>query len=177
MALPGTVWKSDAMSGEPCPELHRAPPDAAPTSAPSPLKAVLVDDSATFLDFLTEELARCPWDIRVAGRCRDGSEALQTIRRLAPDLVTLDLEMPGMPGLEVLRRLRSRAAGHGPLRDPRVLMVSLHDDPSYRAACAELGAGAFVAKEHLLTDLEPALERLLSRSPDALAPPGDSISG
>lgn len=123
-----------------------------------PVRTVLVDDSPAFLDFLATEVERAPGDLRVAGRYGDGASALAGIDELKPDLVILDLEMPGLHGTEVLRRLKASAEA------PRVLVVSLHDDPTYRTACAELGADGYVAKNELLTELAPALEGL-SRPP------------
>lgn len=70
----------------------------------SPLKVFIVDDSAFMRRMITAILEGDP-DIKVVGYAREGKEALDKIRRLKPDVVTLDVEMPGMGGLETLKEL------------------------------------------------------------------------
>lgn len=119
-----------------------------------PTRVLVVDDSASFLDFLEQEVRR--WagpDVTVA-RSADGEDALEQIARCPPDLILLDLEMPGIGGVDVLRRLRG-----GPGRFT-IVVVTTHAATQYRQQCIALGAHAFLEKRRLLDELDPTLDGL-----------------
>jgi two-component system nitrate/nitrite response regulator NarL len=111
----------------------------------------LADDNAQFLEavdrFLTTQ------SIEVVGKARTGREVLSRVEALAPDLVLLDLEIPDLDGLTVLRLLRSRPGS------PRIIVVTLHDQEEYRAAAAQAGADGFVGKRDLTTALVPLIHQ------------------
>jgi two-component system chemotaxis response regulator CheB len=69
------------------------------------IRAVIVDDSGAMRNLLTRVLRDEPW-IEVVGTASDGEDALRRIAELRPDVVTLDVEMPRLNGLEALRRIR-----------------------------------------------------------------------
>ena len=71
----------------------------------SPLRVLVVDDSRIFRAAIAQALASCP-DVKVVGSVYSGEQALDFCRRSPPDLITLDLHMPGLTGLETLRSLR-----------------------------------------------------------------------
>ncbi len=106
-----------------------------------PIRVLLVDDSAMFR-VSTWRLLEEVKDIEVVGTANNGRKALEAIDELKPDLVTLDLEMPEMDGLEVLRQLRRR---NSPVA---VIMLSAHTSDTSNAtkAALELGAFDFVLK-------------------------------
>jgi len=81
------------------------------------LQVLIVDDSALFRTMLQNVLRELP-DVAVCGSVSSGEQALEAVTRLAPDIVTLDVEMPGLSGIDVLRELRRRRA------TCRVVMVS-----------------------------------------------------
>lgn len=102
-------------------------------------RVLVVDDSAFTRKVLREVLAAAP-GIEVVGTARDGLEALEKIELLRPDVVTLDLVMPELDGLGVLRALPREAA-------PRVVVVSISDAESALAVEAfQLGAVELVRK-------------------------------
>jgi two-component system chemotaxis response regulator CheB len=88
----------------------------------SPIRVLVIDDSAFTRKVLRESLQEAP-DIEVVGIARDGLEALEKIAELKPDVVTLDLVMPGLDGLGVLQALQRAEA-------PRVVVVSISDADS-----------------------------------------------
>ena len=100
------------------------------------LRTLIVDDEPIARRVLQEELEHHP-DVEVVGEARHGEEALELIGRLRPDLVLLDLEMPGVGGFEVIRRL----AG-APL--PIVIIVTAFDQHAIRAF--EAGAVDYLLK-------------------------------
>lgn len=90
-------------------------------------------------------------DIEVVGQCADGVEALETIRRLRPDVALLDIRMPRLDGLEVARQvLDPPGATGGPTT--RVVIVTTFGDDDYVDRALDLGAAGF-----LLKDSGPAL--------------------
>jgi two-component system, chemotaxis family, protein-glutamate methylesterase/glutaminase len=88
----------------------------------APVRVLVVDDSAFARKVLREALSS-DGDIQVVGFARDGLEALEKIAELTPDVVTLDLMMPGLDGLGVLRALPQESR-------PRVVVVSISDADS-----------------------------------------------
>lgn len=117
-----------------------------------PLRILLVDDSPEFLAAASHFLSLEPW-LQVVGLARSGAEAIEQTGRLNPDVVLLDLRMPGMNGLEATRRLKALA------HPPRVVILTLHDEPEYRAALTAARADGFVYKGHLETELFPLLQQ------------------
>lgn len=102
-------------------------------SAIRPIRVLVVDDSAFARKVLREALSKAG-DIEVVGTARDGLDALEKIAELQPDVVTLDLVMPGLDGVGMLKALT------GP-RPPRVIVVSMADAHS-ELAIAAMQAGA-----------------------------------
>lgn len=122
-----------------------------------PVRTLMVDDHSVFLDELANLLDETH-ETDVVGRAESGEDALEQVARLHPDLVLMDLTMPGMGGLEATRRLKSDA------RAPRVIMLSLHEDPLYRQAALAVGANGFVPKSKLGTALLPMIHSLFQES-------------
>jgi len=86
------------------------------TSAPAVLNVLVVDDSAFMRRAIQKMIDKEP-DLRVAGTASSGEEALALLERLRPDVVTMDVEMPGIGGLEAVRAIVARGG-------PPVIMVS-----------------------------------------------------
>ncbi len=89
------------------------------------IRALIVDDEPLARRGVRQLLAAHP-DIAVVGECRNGREALRALATLAPDLVFLDIQMPGLDGLGVIRM-------HGVERMPAVVFVTAHDEFAVRA--------------------------------------------
>jgi two-component system chemotaxis response regulator CheB len=103
------------------------------------IRVLVVDDSAFVRKVVTQMLSRSPF-IDVVGTARDGGEALEMAARLNPDVVTLDLMMPGIDGLEFLRRQM-------PVRRLPVVVCSIsHESGAAALEAFELGAVEFVQK-------------------------------
>ena len=105
------------------------------------LRILIVDDSASYASLIKQVVEGVP-GVEVIGRSPNGRDALQRIRADAPDLVTLDLEMPGMSGIEVLRAMRKQSLGA-----PVVVLRSATGEARGSATeAAQLGALDFLAK-------------------------------
>jgi len=124
------------------------------------VKVLLVDDSAMFLDsaeqFLADENG-----IDVVGRAESVAEALELAARLSPDLVLLDVAMPGTSGFEVSRHLKS--APH----PPRVVIVTLYDTAQYRAVAARTADG-FIPKDEFGAAIVPLIHALFPTVNEAI---------
>jgi len=121
------------------------------------LRVLVVDDSAYNRRTLTEIL-RAVDGVEVAGKASDGDEALRMVRELAPDLVTLDLEMPRMDGFTFLRLLMAK-------RPTPVIVVSGYSNKENVFRALELGALDFVAKptRTVTSDLHVIREELAQK--------------
>lgn len=118
------------------------------------MKILLVDDTELFIALEKSYLQRESFTFLTA---RSGEEALHLIRKEKPDLIILDLIMPGIDGDEVCRRLKS-----DPLTNTiPVIMVSSHGDPELEQRCHKAGCDAFVAKPLKREDLLETIDRLI----------------
>jgi len=117
------------------------------------LRLLLVDDNREFVEQATQWLSGYQW-IDIVGRAYSGQEALDEVTRLQPDLVLMDVAMPGLSGLETTRKLKQQ------LSRPRIVMLTLHDIPVYREEAQAAGADGFVSKPALHTELLRTIESL-----------------
>jgi len=92
--------------------------------AAAPIRTLVVDDEALARERLVGFLDKLP-DVEVVGQAKDGVEALQLLQQVEPDLLFLDVQMPGMDGFEVLKALR---APH-----PHVVFATAYDEYALRA--------------------------------------------
>ena len=126
------------------------------------LKTLIVDDEPIARQILREELEQLS-EIEIAGEAGDGLSALAAIRELSPDLIFLDLQMPGLGGLDVIRRLPS--TGHIPM----VVIVTAFD--RYAIEAFEAGAIDYMLKPIGQDRLAQAVDRVikLHSRPSAVA--------
>lgn len=128
------------------------------------IRTILVDDSPEFLSVVSEHLAAAG-GFEIAATATAGEEAVKLACELAPDLVLLDLMMPGMNGIEASRRITAGA------KTPVVIILTLHDGNEYRQAASDAGADGFVTKSLLRTELVPCIFSCLNIR-QRLAQPG-----
>jgi DNA-binding NarL/FixJ family response regulator len=126
------------------------------------IRVVLADDHTLFREG-TRGLLEHAGDIEVVGEAGDGETALALIARTRPDIAILDIEMPGMNGIEVTRHLRSS--------HPEVLVLALtvHDEAPFVFAVLEAGAAGYLIKDVNAHELIEAV-RALSRGESVLHP-------
>jgi DNA-binding NarL/FixJ family response regulator len=115
------------------------------------MKILIVDDHAIVRDGLSRLLATDgDHQLKLASA---GREALVTARAFRPDLTVLDLNLPGLGGLELLRRLVAIQAG-------RILVLSMHAEPLYARRSLEAGAHGYVSKNAAPDELLSAVRRV-----------------
>ncbi len=116
------------------------------------IRALIVDDEPLARDGLRAALA-CHADVRVVGECADGASAVEAIRKHKPDLVLLDVQMPGVDGFAVLERVGFDAV-------PSVVFVTAHDEHAVRAF--DVHAVDYLLKPFSDDRLARALDRVRS---------------
>ena len=115
------------------------------------IKVLIVDDHTLVRDGIRALLALVA-DVRVVGEAANGREALEKVKKLAPDVVLMDLAMPIMSGLESTRRIRKRFPG------TKVLALTQYEDREYIVPTIEAGARGFVSKTAAFTELASAIQ-------------------
>jgi DNA-binding NarL/FixJ family response regulator len=113
------------------------------------LKRILIADDLA--PILTAVAALLENSFEVVGTVSDGQAAIDAVLELKPDLVILDVSMPGKNGLEVARELKSLA---NPIK---IVFLTMHEDDKIVAACLSAGAKGYVVKSQMDSDLIPAI--------------------
>jgi two-component system NarL family response regulator len=126
---------------------------AATKSTRAQLRILIVDDSAIIVHCLREYLDSQA-AVQVIGTAVNGSEAVRQAMLLKPDLVLMDMNMPGMNGLQATALLRQQ------LFNTRIILMTLDETDAYKAAARAHGAHAFIKKERLANDLMAEIYRV-----------------
>ena len=153
-----TVWV-------PSPQAASVEPEQAPRSrekvrrtwttakdghAAGKIRVVLVDDHAVVRNGLALQLQEQP-DIEIAGEAADGKTAIRIVRRLQPDVVTMDVSMPGMGGIEAARII------HAECPDVSIIGLSMFEEAKQAAAMREAGAVSYLSKSASFDSLLDAI--------------------
>ncbi|MFE5776290.1 MULTISPECIES: response regulator transcription factor [Brachybacterium] len=133
--------------------LSALPPLAHPDG--SPIRALVVEDEPTIADLLRFPLQMIGWEATVVG---DGLEAVRVAREMRPDVLVLDRMLPGIEGLEVLRRIRALQP------DVPSLMLTAMDAPADRVQGLASGADDYVTKPFTMEEVLLRLHRLVQRA-------------
>jgi len=134
---------------------------------------LLADDHAVVAEGLASLLRS---EFQVVGTVTDGAELLEAARRSRPDVIVTDLAMPGMSGLDALRRLR--ADGDAPATSrARVIVLTMHADPELAAEALRAGASGFILKHATGTELVAAIRAALRGKTYLSAELADDVLG
>lgn len=121
--------------------------------APLAVRVVIVDDSEHFVRAAKRALA-LESGIEVVGSAESAEKAVEAVRRLAPDVVLMDMSMPGSNGLDATRAVKAMEPA------PRVIILTAHETEAYQAAAERAGADAVVGKWLLQEEGVEAIRRL-----------------
>jgi DNA-binding response OmpR family regulator len=127
-------------------------------------RVLVAEDDANVADVVSRYLEREGFEVEVVG---DGAEALERALVATPDLMVLDLMLPGLDGLEVCRRIRA-------LAPVPVIMLTAKGDEADRVVGLELGADDYVAKPFSPRELTARVKAVLRRAVGPLANVGDA---
>lgn len=119
------------------------------TTPPDPVRVLLVDDSNSMIERAAAVLRP---NCVVVGTANNGTDALDAVDTLRPDVVVLDISMPGMTGLEVASALRHQGSSAA------VVFLTVHDDQDFVTAAQEAGGTGYVVKRRLASDLTIAVQ-------------------
>ena len=121
----------------------------------SPVRVLVVEDEPTIADLLRFPLQMTGWDVRLSG---DGLDAVRQAREQRPDVLVLDRMLPGIDGVEVLKRVRALHPGI-----PALLLTAM-DAPTDRIEGLAAGADDYVTKPFTIEEVLLRLHRLVQRS-------------
>ncbi|MER5467402.1 response regulator transcription factor [Streptomyces sp. NPDC002685] len=131
------------------------------------VRVVLADDQQLIRTALRMVIADIE-DMEVVGEAANGEEAVALAGQLRPDVVVMDIRMPGMDGIEATRRITAAAAGPG--SESRIVVLTTFDDDDYVYGALRAGASGFLVKDMGLDDIIAAI-RVVAAG-DALIAPG-----
>ncbi len=112
-----------------------------------PIRVIIADDHVLVLDGMRQALNALP-DIQVVAVATTGDELASVLERVEPDVLLVDIEMPGRTGLAVLRDMET---------PPPALVVTMHTEDEFRARAAAAGAVGFLSKATPLPELAAAV--------------------
>lgn len=121
--------------------------------ANSKIRVLLVDDHPIVLEGLKHVMQRAA-RLQIVGAARDGKEAISKARSLRPDVIVMDIAMPGTDGIEATRTLAKD------FPDIRVLGLSMHDSPYYQREMADAGAAGYIVKTTPPAEMIRIIERV-----------------
>src|SRR4030067_838069 len=126
------------------------------------IKVLIVDDHAIMRDGI-RALLSINEDIEVVGEASEGKEALKKVPELKPDVIVMDIAMPGMDGMEATRQM---VKGNSKVK---VLVLTQHDNKEYILSAIKAGAAGFVPKRAMGSELVSAI-RAVNRGDSVLYP-------
>jgi DNA-binding NarL/FixJ family response regulator len=119
----------------------------------SKIRVLLTDDHALFRNGIRTLLA-VETDMEVVGESPNALEAVALARQLRPDIVLMDIGMPGMSSFEATRQIRKERP------DTKVVFLSMYDDEDYLAECVDIGASGYILKDSPVEQLLTAVREV-----------------
>ena len=121
-----------------------------------PIRVILADDHTLVRAGIRALLEKLP-GVEVVGEAGDGREVLNLVKLHRPDVVLMDITMPGLNGLEAAARMAKE------FPDVRVIILSMHDNEEYVWRALKAGAAGYLLKKAATAELATALQRVVAR--------------
>jgi DNA-binding NarL/FixJ family response regulator len=121
-------------------------------TANRPVKRIVIVEDHTAIREMLAEILRTDPNYKIVGECGDGQKALTLFAEAKPDLLVLDARLPGLSGVDILRRLGKQ------LKNTRVLIFSGYESPALVREMLEAGAHGFIEKTAGLVEFKKGLE-------------------
>lgn len=115
-------------------------------------RIVLAEDDGLMLNAISKLL---DGDFEIVGKAADGSELVQKVARLKPDIVVLDISMPRLNGIEAAREIREKSP------EAKIVFLTQYADRAYIQEAFRMGASAYVVKQNAASELRSALNQAL----------------
>ncbi len=125
-------------------------------SSLDPIISILIADDHPVMRLGLNHLIQSQPGMEVVGAVGDGAEALQLIAQLKPQLLILDVDMPGMNGLQLMQQLHSAQA------DLKIIIFTAHHDKQIFDAAISAGIPGFISKENVFTDLVEGIRQVMA---------------
>ena len=119
------------------------------------IRVFIADDHEFIRAGLTSILAAIP-DIEVIGEAANGHDVLQALREKTPDALVLDMSMPGLSGLELIKRIKSEWPKQ------KILVLTMHTNKQYAVRAIRAGAAGFLSKAIASEELVAALRKIVA---------------
>ncbi len=120
------------------------------------MNVVLVDDSLLVRKRVANIISKMP-GVKVIGEAGNSLEAIEVVRKTKPDVVILDIKIPGESGVKVLRKLKDE------FEDLKIIMLTNYPDSQYKAECLMHGAEYFLSKSDEFDKLPEVFSKLRKR--------------
>ena len=120
------------------------------------MNVVLVDDSLLVRKRVANIISKMP-GVKVIGEAGNSLEAIEVVRKTKPDVVILDIKMPGESGVKVLRKLKEE------FENLKIIMLTNYPDSQYKAECLMHGAEYFLSKSDEFDKLPEVFSKLRKR--------------
>ncbi len=129
------------------------------SKAAKPKRIVVVDDHPLFRKGLEQLINSSDDALNICGEAGDAAEGMSVIRQLKPDLVIVDLSLPGANGIELIKNIRAE------FQKLPVLILSMHDESLYALRALRAGAQGYVMKQEALENVVNAIREVLAGRP------------
>ncbi len=121
------------------------------------MKVFIVDDSALVRERIIAMISENP-GIEIIGQAKNAQEGINSILKLKPDVVILDIRMPGGNGIEVLKNIKKNNSA------PTIIILTNYPYPQYRKKCIEAGADYFFDKSTEFNKIIEVIKKLIQES-------------
>jgi len=123
------------------------------------IQILIADDHPIVRQGLRQTIEREDGDLKIAGETGDGAETLEAARRLRPEIIILDIDLPKMDGFQVAQALLKEKI------DSKVIFLTVHREESFMRKALSLGAAAYVLKDSTITDIIAAIRAATENLP------------